>query len=300
MKRIYITGLIILFIINFAKGQTITKEYQMNIDTSQYYIEADTNGFALILGPDFCLDNPHLPCLPYLSIRILLPYGKVIDTCQLVLNQLQVWKKDIIVGTNPMPYITSPFSFEQSSTSIIDSSGNINYPDSVYPLNNITYNTMNEASYPVAFMEICPFVYNVKLKTVSAPSSLTLQIRYKDSPTLDPPHITPGSISYIKDFVFNPEETDSYLIAGENAERGFSSLNVHAISNNGEVTFQLSDSYDIPFQLELFTIDGTKKKAIEINLGETEKTITGLKPGCYLFGLSGKNGERINGKFTIN
>lgn len=271
-----------------------TKEYLISFDSTQYYIKADTAGLSLIVGHQYYLDDLDLPCLPYTQKRILLPYGTEVDSCIVHLNDLNIWKEEIVLATNPPSMPTG------SDFNVFDSVGNINYPDSIYPTKNVFYGEEIRHGYVSIWVAVTPFLYNVKEKQVSFASSITVQLKLKQKSNINKPDLSPSTISSIKYLVINPEETDSYLIAGENTERGFFSLNVHAISNNGEVTFRLSDTYDTTCQLELFTIDGTKIKAIEINPGETEKTITGLKPGCYLFGLSGKNGERINGKFTIN
>ena len=270
-----------------------TKEYLITFDSTQYYIKADTAGISLIIGRDFYWDDNDLPCLPYTERKILLPYGTEVDSCIVSLNEQNLWKEDIVLATNP-PSIPTGSTFD-----VFDSVGVINYPDSIYPTKNVFFGEEEIYGYVSIWVAVTPFIYKVKEKQVSFASSITVQLKLKQRSNISKPDLSPSTISDIKDIVINPEETDSYLIAGENTERGFSSLNVHAISNNGEVTIQLSDSYDTPLQLELFSIEGTKIKAIEINPGETEKTITGLKPGCYLFGLSGKSGERVNGKIMI-
>lgn len=273
------------------------KEYKINIDTSQYYIQTDTLGLSLIIDPSYNStywnDDFSLPCLLYTQVKILLPYGTHIDSCALILNDLRLWKEDIVLAPNP-PRIPTGSAFN-----VFDSLGAINYPDSIYPQKSVLPSSQEWNGYKISWICVTPFVYNVNQKQLNLASSLTLQIILKPDSIINSPNIRPDIISRVKEMVINPEETDSYLIVSENTERGFTSLNVHAISNNGEVTIQLSDSYDTPFLLELFTIEGTKIKAIEINPGETEKTISGLKPGCYLFGLFGKSGERVNGKIMI-
>lgn len=270
------------------------KEYKITFDTSRYYIKPDTAGLSLIVGPQFYLDDFDLPCLPYTERRILLPYGTEVDSCIVYFDKLNLWKEDIVLAPNP-PSIPTGATFD-----VFDSVGNISYPDSIYPTKNVSYGEEVRHGYVLIWVGVSPFIYNVKAKQVYITSSITVQLKFKQRSNISKPDLSPSTISSIKYLVINPVETDSYLIAGENTERGFSSLKVDAISNNGNVTFRLSDSYDTSFLLDLFTIDGTKIKTIEINSGETEKTITDLNPGYYIFELSGKNGEKTNGKFMIN
>jgi len=294
MKHIYIIGLLFLFIHVNTQAQTMSKEYQFPIDTSQYSISIDTSGLATIHGPGYYSSNDNTtPRIPYFYTRILLPYGTEVDSCLLIRNNLNLWKDNIELAPNELDI---PIETEFVATDLTK----INYPDSIYPVKDILYGEEEKSGYVITWVVFSPMVYNTRLSQVNISSSLTVSLKLKQRSNIIKPQLDRSTIETIKGIVINPQETDSYLIAGENTERGFSSLNVHAIPNNGEVTIQLSESYNTPFQLELFTLDGKKVKNIMLEPEQTEIIINDLKGGFYLYRLKGENGMQFNGKLMTH
>lgn len=293
MKRILIIGLLFLLCHIYIQAQTTSKEYLITFDTSQYYIKADTAGLSLIVGPQFYLDDFDLPCLPYTQRRILLPYGTEVDSCIVHFDKLNLWKEDIVLAANP-PKLPIGSDFD-----VFDSAGNISYPDSIYPTKTVSYGEEVKHGYVLIWVCVSPFIYNVKAKQVYITSSITVQLKLKQRSNISKPDLSPSTISSIKYLVINPQETDSYQIASEDIESYFSPLDVTLLSGKGEISIYLNQACETSLAFELFSVDGKKVYTTNFESGETEKTITGLSSGLYLYGLKDKKGIQVNKKIII-
>lgn len=135
MKRFIFLGLSCLLVHLSLQAQINTKLYQINIDTSQYYIETDTSGLSLIVGPGFYLGQSDLPSIKYFQKKILIPFGKKIQSCSLLYNNMHIWKRNISLKPNSLeiPIDTN----ELTNNEVFES-----YPRSIYPDKNIYYNSV--------------------------------------------------------------------------------------------------------------------------------------------------------------
>jgi len=160
------------------------------------------------------IGRPGEPKLPMRGVSIIIPAGKRIRDCQLILGQKISMTGKYKVEPAPMPV---PYSFE-GTIEDIPPDEEIYSSDNLYPRHKAyKVNTQQMCGYKIATFKICPMEYKPYSRELSYYKSVALKVNFEDGTGgLESGYRNlPADMSRVAGLVSNPQDIASYGVLAD-------------------------------------------------------------------------------------